>query len=158
MRQTLFRRQSLWLIVLIVVVMLVSGIFGLLDSVELNATNVAFQTRGAQTPPSPVVIVAIDDDSFSLTGLQWLWPRTYFAQLVDKLKAMGAHLIVFDVFFLDPELVGKPATYFVQGETLKQIWEQYAITPDELRAANNLDNNGTVCGGQTKNNPPPAQQ
>jgi adenylate cyclase len=149
MRQNLFRRRSLWLIVLIVVVMLAGSLFGLLDSAELNATNLAFQTRGAQTPPSPVVIVAIDDDSFSLTGLQWLWPRTYFAQLVDKLKAMGARLIVFDVFFLDPELVGKPATYFVQGETLKQIWEKYGVTPDDLRAANNLDNSGTVCGGQT---------
>jgi|GEM_PF-296553 len=148
MRQNPFRRQSLGLIILVVFVMLVSGLFGLLDGAELNATNIAFQIRGPQTPPSPVVIAAIDDDSFGLTGLQWPWPRTYFAQLVDKLKAMGARLIVFDVFFIDPE-ISKPATYFVQGETLKQVWEKYGVTPDELRAANNLDNTGTVCGGQT---------
>lgn len=158
MRQNPFRRQSLWLIVFIVIVMLIGGLFGLLDSAELNATNIAFQTRGAQKPPSPVVIAAIDDDSFGVTKMQWLWPRTYFAQVIDKLKAMGARLIVFDVFFLEPELVGKPATYFVQGETLKQIWEKYNVTPEDLRAANNLDNTGTVCGGQTLSIPTTPRQ
>src|SRR3989304_4830377 len=68
-------------------------------------------------PASPVVIVAIDDNTFGNTRLQWPWPRTYFAQMVDRLAAGGAKVIAFDVFFSEPEDAGKPAPYTVQGET-----------------------------------------
>jgi adenylate cyclase len=128
--------------------MLGLGLLGRLDGPELSAVNLAFQVRGAQAPASPVVIVAIDDASFSLTGLQWPWPRTYFAQIVDRLAAAGARVIALDVFFFEPEEFGKPATYTVQGETLKQIAEHYGLELSDLVQANGLAT-GAVCAGHS---------
>ncbi len=94
MRPGNLRRQSVILIALVVAALLVAGLGGLLDGLELSAVNLAFQVRGLQPARSPVVIVAIDDASCATTGLQWPWPRTYLAQLVDRLKAAGAEVAV----------------------------------------------------------------
>ncbi|MCS6909891.1 MAG: CHASE2 domain-containing protein [Anaerolineales bacterium] len=152
------RRQSLGLIALVVVLMLVASLTGLFDGLELSAINLAFQLRGPQPPRSPIVIVAVDDNTFANTGLQWPWPRTYFAQLVDRLREGGARLIALDVFLFEPEQF-KPATYIVQGETFLAIAQRYGIEPAALIQANGLDNAGTVCGGQTLTIPtnPPQQ-
>lgn len=158
MRSLSLRRQSLGLIVLVVVLMLLAGVTGLLDGPELNAVSLGFQLRGPQPPRSPIVIVAVDDNTFANTGLQWPWPRTYFAQLVDRLREGGARLIAFDVFLFEPEQF-KPATYTVQGETLLAIAQRYGVELAALIEANGLNNAGTVCGGQTLTIPtnPPQQ-
>ncbi len=148
MPQLNLRRQSVRLIALVVLLMLIVAVAGGLDSLELNAVNTAFQLRGPEPPKSSIVIVAIDDISFGETGLQWPWPRTYFAQMVDRLAAGGAKLIAFDVFFFEPEQF-KPATYTVQGEEIRDIAEHYSLAIPDLLTANGLDNSGSVCGGQT---------
>jgi adenylate cyclase len=142
-----FRRQTVVLIGLLVVVMLAAVTLGLLDALELDAVNLAFQLRGRQNPASPIVIVAIDDNTFDNTGLQWPWPRTYFAQLVDRLAAGGAKVVAFDVFFTDPEDLGKPATYTVRGETLSDIAKKYGVTAQAIVEANDLPANQGVCPG-----------
>ncbi len=147
MPQLNLRRQSVSLIALVMAAMLIAGVSGLLDGLELNAVNLAFQLRGPEPAGSPVVIVAIDEDTFANTGLQWPWPRTYFAQLLDRLRAGGARLVAFDVFFFEPEQF-KPTTYTVQGETFLAIAERYGVSAADLIQANGLDNAGTVCGGQ----------
>ncbi|OQW52335.1 CHASE2 domain-containing protein [Candidatus Raskinella chloraquaticus] len=45
---------------------------------------------------APVRIIDIDDASLTRIG-QWPWPRTRMAQLVDKLSAMGAAVVAFDI-------------------------------------------------------------
>jgi len=147
-RKFQLRRQSVVLVAVVVTLLLIASVFGLLDGLELSAVNWAFQRRGAEAPASPVTIVAIDDDSLSITGLQWPWPRTYLAQIVDRLHAGGAKAIAFDVFFFEPGSSGAPATYTAQGDTLIGIAKQFGVTAPDLIAANNLDNNGRVCGGQ----------
>jgi adenylate cyclase len=52
--------------------------------------------------PAPVRIVDIDDDSLAKRG-QWPWPRTLVAELVDKLAALGAGPIAFDIVFAEPD-------------------------------------------------------
>jgi adenylate cyclase len=141
------RRQTLVLLGLLVVVILAGTVFGLLDPLELDAVNVAFRLRGPQAPTQPIVIVAIDDNTFENTGLQWPWPRTYFAQLVDRLAQGGAKVIAFDVFFTNPEDLGKPTTYVVRGETLSQIAAKYGVSAQAIEAANNLPKNQGVCPG-----------
>lgn len=44
----------------------------------------------------PLRVVAIDDASLASIG-QWPWPRTVLANIVDKLTAMGASVIAFDI-------------------------------------------------------------
>ncbi len=53
-------------------------------------------------PDLPVRIIDIDDESLARLG-QWPWPRTLLARLVERLTAMGAPAIAFDVVFADPD-------------------------------------------------------
>jgi adenylate cyclase len=53
-------------------------------------------------PQSPVMIVDIDDASLAQYG-QWPWPRNVLSQLVDKLHALGASAIGFDMVFAEAD-------------------------------------------------------
>lgn len=57
----------------------------------------------------PVVIVDIDEWSMARFG-QWPWPRALLAELVTKLKNLGAVAIAFDVIFSEPDRMS-PATF-----------------------------------------------
>jgi adenylate cyclase len=50
----------------------------------------------------PVVIVDIDEESLKEIG-QWPWPRTTVADLVNKITALGAVTIGFDIVFAEPD-------------------------------------------------------
>ena len=52
--------------------------------------------------PAPVRVVDIDDDSLERFG-QWPWPRTLFAELVNRLDQLGAGAMAFDILFVDPD-------------------------------------------------------
>jgi adenylate cyclase len=58
-------------------------------------------------PASAVRIVDIDEESLQRYG-QWPWPRTRLAELVDRLAALGARAIVFDVLFDQPDRTSPP--------------------------------------------------
>jgi adenylate cyclase len=74
-----------------------------LERLELYSQDMAVRLRGPQPPAAPVVIVAIDDASFSYTGYHWPWPRAYLAQIVQALNQAGARVIGFDVFLFEQE-------------------------------------------------------
>lgn len=59
---------------------------------------------GSQPAPG-IVVVAIDELSFSEIGMAWPWPRSLHATLVDQLARSGARTIVFDVIFDTPGAV-----------------------------------------------------
>ncbi|MDB5506122.1 MAG: adenylate/guanylate cyclase protein [Devosia sp.] len=50
----------------------------------------------------PVRIVDIDEASLAEIG-QWPWPRDVFATLTDRLAALGAAVISYDVLFAEPD-------------------------------------------------------
>ena len=50
----------------------------------------------------PVSIIDIDEKSLAKLG-QWPWPRTRVAELIDKLTALGAVVIAFDIVFAEPD-------------------------------------------------------
>ena len=52
--------------------------------------------------PAPVRIVDIDDETLTRVG-QWPWPRTQVADLVVKLRELGAAVIAFDILFSEPD-------------------------------------------------------
>jgi adenylate cyclase len=56
----------------------------------------------AYDPASPVRIVAIDEASLQKLG-QWPWPRSRLAEIVDKLGALGASAVIFDVILAEPD-------------------------------------------------------
>jgi len=52
---------------------------------------------------APVRIIDIDDETLARSGLQWPWPRTLIAELVERLSQAGAAAIVFDIVFAEPD-------------------------------------------------------
>lgn len=51
---------------------------------------------------TPIILVKIDEPSFSEIKRQWPWPRDLHAQLIRSLKKAGAAVIGFDVAFSEP--------------------------------------------------------
>ena len=68
-----------------------------------NLTFDMFQRVIPREPePFPVSILDVDDASIAEIG-QWPWPRTRFAELVDKATEAGAAAIAFDIIFAEPD-------------------------------------------------------
>lgn len=68
-------------------------------------------------PASPVRIVAIDESSLQRLG-QWPWPRVRLAEIVDKLRELGAAAIGIDVILAEPDRMSPEniATLLPEGE------------------------------------------
>ncbi len=73
----------------------------LFSSLEFKAMDSLFRLRGKLPLSEKIVIVAIDDASFSALDIPWPFPREYHARLIDNLSKAGARQIVFDVEFTE---------------------------------------------------------
>ena len=74
-------------------------LFGALEKAGIDILN-NFQANGESS--GEVVIVGIDEISFSSLEMQWPWPREVHGALVDRLMEEGAKQVVFDVVFAEP--------------------------------------------------------
>ena len=74
----------------------------------------------------PVTIIDVDEKSLAKLG-QWPWPRTRIADLVDKLTALGAVVIAFDIVFAEPDRLNPG----VAADTIRNLDEE---TRAKLRA------------------------
>ncbi len=93
-----------------VIIALVSAVLALLlaniplfENLELKTYDTRFKLRGTlDTESDDIVLVAIDDQSF--TGLQrkWPFPRSFFAKAILNLHDAGAKLIVLDIEITEP--------------------------------------------------------
>ena len=82
----------------------VSGLFSILitwlfligpiERLNIDLLNYFFPSKANS---DDVVVVAIDEQSFSAFDKQWPWPREFHAALIDRLKEEGAKEIIFDV-------------------------------------------------------------
>ena len=104
--------------------------------------------------PAPVRIVDIDDESLEKLG-QWPWPRNTLARLVDRLQAMGAAVIVFDIVFAEPDRTS-PARVFEQWTDAPPVRELGENLPDYDRIfADSLRKGRVVTGFALVNRPTP---
>lgn len=62
----------------------------------------------AYDPETPARVVGVDEASLEAYG-QWPWPRARVAELVDRLREMGAAVIAFDFIFAEPDRVSARA-------------------------------------------------
>ncbi len=92
------------LIVAITLSLLHLTAFRLFDILELKILDLQFALRGPIKPGPETVIAAIDEKSISKLG-RFPWPRSTWGRIVDRLTEEGAKVIVFDVFFTEPENV-----------------------------------------------------
>ncbi len=95
--------KSDWFVGLIVsVIVLFLGNGDLLQSLERKAYDmaVAMTTR---TPSDKVAVIAIDKQSIDNIG-RWPWSREVMAEMVEKLAAAKAKVIVPIIFYSEPQL------------------------------------------------------
>ncbi len=78
---------------------ILSGIF---KGLESKSIDWLFLKRGEIKPLAPIIIVAIDDESFKEMPERWTWPRNFYATLINNLKKWGAKAIAFDVIYSEP--------------------------------------------------------
>lgn len=69
---------------------------------EQKGLDLLFLLRGALPPPEDLIVVAVDEPSFAELKLQWPWPRSVHAKLVERLSRAGARVIALDILFSEP--------------------------------------------------------
>jgi len=72
--------------------------FRFLDNLERQTIDLRFSLRGDQAPPKDVVIVKVDDTTFS-DHKEWRWPfdRKLHAETLDQIRKGKAKVVAFDV-------------------------------------------------------------
>ena len=75
---------------------------GFFDELELDTVDTRFSVRGEQAPRPDLAIVKIDDVTFDELNLQWPFPRSNHARVIERLAADGAKVIAYDVQFSEP--------------------------------------------------------
>jgi adenylate cyclase len=73
-----------------------------LEDSELDTVDARFAIRGDLEPPADIVVVGIDEQSFTELGEQWPFPRTLHAEAISRLSRAGARVIAYDVQFTEP--------------------------------------------------------
>lgn len=71
------------------------------ENIENKALNQLFELRGGRPTFDDILIVTIDDDTFSSLDTNWPFPRDYYARVINNLEKAGAKLIIFDVLFTE---------------------------------------------------------
>ncbi len=106
--------------------------------------NFAFDTfQRVAAPPydpdAPVRIVAIDERSLRALG-QWPWPRTRLAEMVDRLQALGASAIAFDIIFAEPDRLSLENVLetLPEGELATELRLHGTGEPNDVRFARAL--------------------
>ncbi len=93
--------------VVAVLLALVLNYISIFQTVDLKSLDWRFSFRGPlDIKESPVVILAIDDQSDESTPARWPWPRSYFAHVIENLEKAGVAAIGIDVIFDQPDRFG----------------------------------------------------
>jgi adenylate cyclase len=72
-------------------------------SLELKTVDTRFSIRGDRTPPSSLVVVGIDDQTFQdLVDERWPFTHDEHAKVIDRLRRDGAKVIALDIQFSEP--------------------------------------------------------
>ena len=98
------------------------------DGLEGKMYDMRAKLRARAKSADNVVLIGIDDDSIKTIG-RWPWPRSYMAEMVNKLSEAQAKVIGLDIFLSNPEINPGLDEFKALSESLK------AKYPDALPAA-----------------------
>lgn len=101
------------------------------EDLEFRVSDQFSRLRGRQKPPPGVVVVALDEASYRELEISFdkPWPRGLHAQLLSKLKEMGAKRVAFDVLFTGPSS---------DAEADKKLTEAFASIPSVIGVESSL--------------------
>jgi adenylate cyclase len=84
------------------------SLLGVIDALQLKATDALFAIRGPAVPAdTSIVIVAIDDQCMASMPSKWPYPENYYARMINNLSQAGARLIVFDIEFTEANTIDR---------------------------------------------------
>jgi len=84
---------------------------------DMKAYDIYSCVRGSMPPPQDIVIVGIDESSFSMIDLPWPWPRSMHGELIRALRSSGARGIIMDIIFSGPS---RPREDKAMAEAIRQ--------------------------------------
>jgi adenylate cyclase len=99
------RRRELALLLVVIVAAtfaIVAHATHLMRATELQSVDARFSVRGTEPRPDDIAIVEVDDRTFSELGVQWPFPRSLHARVIDRLREGGAKTIAIDIQFTEP--------------------------------------------------------
>ena len=95
-----------------IVIVAFFNLLGLFQNLELKSYDLRMRLRGTiPVEESGIVLVTVDDQSFTSLKKKWPFPRSYFARAFSNLAEAGAALIVVDIEFTEPSDVGSMDDY-----------------------------------------------
>ncbi|MGB7288019.1 MAG: adenylate/guanylate cyclase domain-containing protein [Salaquimonas sp.] len=117
-----------------------------------NLRNQSFDVLQRMHPrPSvqlPVAIVDIDENSLEKYG-QWPWPRTRVAELVDKMTALGAVTIGFDIIFAEADRLSPDKIALDNPNLPSDIRDAMAALPSNEQSLVDAFKRSRVVVGET---------
>jgi CHASE2 domain-containing sensor protein len=117
---------------------------GTLNWLERDSVDARFSLRGAQRPPSDVVVVGIDNDSLGVLP-RFPFSRTLDARVLENLHAAGARLVVYDISFDRPTTpAADEALYEAAGRAAPVVFGTSLISP--TGATQVLGGNANLAG------------
>jgi adenylate cyclase len=113
----------------------------LLDQLERNVFDIRYRLRAPLTPSEDIALVVVDDLALEKLG-RWPWPRTIYADLVNRLSQAGARVIAFDMTFLEPDTPSSLKVLDSIDSTLSELSidaPKLKTTMEELRRQEDSD-------------------
>jgi len=96
------KKIPVWEILLAAVFVCAVFYLGGFNRLELMTIDARMNLAGPRTPPPEVVMVTIDEASFTHLRQKWPWPASYHARVIDRIASFGAKVISFDISFAEP--------------------------------------------------------
>ena len=124
LKKTIWATGLCVLLVMLTLAAFAPSIVGQLRNVVFDSYQRVFPRES--DPNVPVHVVDIDEASIRALG-QWPWPRSYLATLTDRLFALGAVAVGFDVLLTEPDRTSPGA--------IMQSWQRFSQQDINLPAA-----------------------
>jgi adenylate cyclase len=121
---------------------------------DLSTVDARFSIRGAQRPPSNIVIVKIDDVTFDELNIEWPFPRATHARVINRIAAQHPAAIVYDVQFSEPSTGAAKASQSDEVAMLSAINNAHGRTvfsTTETSASGNFKFLGSTAGAKLLN-------
>lgn len=90
----------------VAVVFVALGLSETWRNVELKGFDALTVATAPNASNFPITVVGIDEQSFAQLGLQWPWPHSVHAKLLDALTKAGAAVVAFDIQISEPDRGG----------------------------------------------------
>lgn len=91
----------------IAAVLVAAGFSGPWQRLELKGFDALTVATAPNASTFPITVVGVDEASFAQLKLQWPWPRSLHARLLDELHKAGAAVVAFDMQLSEPDRAGK---------------------------------------------------